>query len=494
MVESALETQTIVGLEIHVQLKTATKMFCGCPVKYDAEPNSCVCPVCLGHPGALPVINRRAVEASLLVAAALNCDIASRTKWDRKSYYYPDMPKNYQISQYDQPLGGPGFFEIPTAAGTKRIRIRRAHLEEDAGKNIHDTPGCTLVDLNRAGTPLLEIVTEPDIASAEEAYSFCVELQRLVTYLGVSEASMQKGQMRFEPNVNVVIRQDGHEHKTPISEVKNLNSFRSVRNAVNYEHDRQVMAWQADPQYLLGQAPNENRGWNDDKGVTEFQRGKEAAHDYRYFPDPDLVPLVVTDEMKRSAGTSISELPLARRRRLCEEIGLTTKDADTIVGHRPTADLFDEALSEGAPPDVLGKQFVNVWLRLANDRDGEVTDLGVGAAQMAALATMTKRGTINKTAANRLAETLLDRTESPEQLAEELGLLQVQDSAATQAWVDEAFAHNEQAVRDALTSPKKAKKAAGFLRGQVMGISKGQADPNLVGRLIEKKLAEAAQK
>jgi len=492
VVDSSITTKTVVGLEIHVQLATNSKMFCGCAVEFEAEPNSRVCPVCLGHPGSLPVINRAAVEKGMLTAMALNCEMASRTKWDRKSYYYPDLPKNYQISQYDQPLGGPGYFEIPTEDGTKRIRIRRAHLEEDAGKNIHDVGNHTLVDLNRTGTPLLEIVTEPDIGSPDEAYTFCVELQRLVTYLGVSEASMEKGQMRFEPNINVVIVADDQEYRTPISEVKNLNSFRWVRSAIAYEHERQVAAWLDDRNYVLGKAPNENRGWNDDKGVTEFQRGKEAAHDYRYFPDPDLVPLDVSANMLDGIRARLPELPLARRERLCREAGLPPEDADTIVGHRGTADLFEGALSEGGPSEILRKQFVNVWLRLANDRHAPVTDLGVSAARMAELAKLTKAGTVNKTAAKRLAEAMLERLEPPESLAKELGLIQVQDTGATQAWVDEVLAANEQAVSDAVSNPKKTKKAVGFLRGQVMQLSKGQADPILTGQLIEKRLAERA--
>ena len=235
-----IEVRAIIGLEIHVQLSTKSKLFCACPVRPEAPPNTCVCAVCLGQPGSLPVLNRRAVEHSILTGLALNCEISRHTKWDRKSYFYPDLPKNYQISQYDLPLAHNGHFDVPIEGGMRRVRIRRAHLEEDAGKNIHDTPGCTLVDLNRTGTPLLEIVTEPDLTSAEETYAFCIELQRLVTYLGVSEGNMQKGQMRFEPNVNVAIVEEGAEVRTPISEIKNLNSFRSVRDAIAFEIDRQV--------------------------------------------------------------------------------------------------------------------------------------------------------------------------------------------------------------------------------------------------------------
>lgn len=487
-----MHVRTIIGMEIHVQLRTRTKMFCGCPLKFEAPPNSCVCPVCLGLPGALPVINRRAVEFSILTGMALNCRVARFTKWDRKSYYYPDMPKNYQISQYDLPLSSEGFFDVPSDAETRRVRIRRAHLEEDAGKNTHDVPGCSLVDLNRAGTPLLEIVTEPDLGSADEAYHFAVELQRLVTCLGVSEGNMKKGQMRFEPNVNLAIQTDGGEVRTPIAEIKNLNSFRAVRDAIAYETQRQLAAWEEDHDYQIGRKPNENRGWNSDRGVTEYQRPKEAAHDYRYFPDPDLVPLDVTDDMLANVRALLPELPLARRARYVQSLGLATKDAETIVEHRATADLFEAVLSQGAAADIVAKQFVNIWLSLANDRGVAVTDLPVDAARMADLAKLISDGRISRTAANQVASVMLDRSEAPGALAEALGLVQIQDAGATEAWVAKALEENAGAVKDAVGNPKKAKAAAGFLRGQVMKLSGGKADPRLVGELIDKRLSELA--
>lgn len=509
------DIRPIIGLEIHVQLATQSKLFCACAVSSDASPNSSVCPVCLGHPGTLPVINRSAVERAILTGLALRCSLARHTKWDRKSYFYPDLPKNYQISQYDIPIAQDGTFDVLIDGTIRPVRIRRAHLEEDAGKNIHDTAGCTLIDLNRAGTPLLEIVTEPDLTSAEETYAFCVELQQLVTYLGVSEGNMQKGQMRFEPNVNVAILENDQEFRTPICEVKNLNSFRSVRDAIAFEIDRQIAEWESNRDYVLGTAPNENRGWNQDRGVTEFQRGKEAVQDYRYFPDPDLVPLALSDEWLSRITTKLPELPLARRARFVASLGLDEKDADTIVGHRATADLFEAVLVHLAPErqtpanatcvsasdahsmkattmtpsgEVATKQFVNAWLKLANDRGVPVTDLGIDAPRMAELARIAHDGTVNKTAANQLAEAMLERGESPTALANELGLVQIRDAGETESWVAETFAANESAVRDALNNPKKAKAATGFLRGQVMKISGGKADPRLVGELIEKRI------
>ncbi len=490
MSSGGITTRVLVGMEVHVQLATRTKLFCGCAVEFAAVPNSRVCPVCAGMPGALPVLNRQAVEYSIAVGLALNCRIAPFTRWDRKSYFYPDLPKNYQISQNDLPLAADGYLDVNDNGQTRRVRIRRAHLEEDAGKNIHDTPGCTLVDLNRAGTPLLEIVTEPDIHSAEQAYAFATELQRLVTYLGASEGNMQKGQMRFEPNVNVIISKDGAEYRTPISEVKNLNSFRSVREAVAYEARRQVEEWQRDNGYLLGMRPNENRGWLDDRGVTEFQRGKEAAHDYRYFPDPDLAPVEITATWLDCVRRQMPELPRVRQARLEKDSRISPKEAEIIVADRATADLFEAAVAAGGPSEALARQFVNVWSALANERGVTVAGLHVDATRMGRLARLTTDGTISATAAKQIAERMLESTDDPAALAETLGLVQVQDADQTAAWVTQAFAENEQAVRDAAANPKKAQKAAGYLRGQVMRISGGKADPRLVGRLIEERLAQ----
>jgi len=477
-------------MEIHVQLRTRSKLFCGCPVKTDAPPNSCVCEVCLGHPGALPVLNRQALELSIRAGLALHCEIASITQWDRKSYFYPDLPKGYQISQYDQPVAQNGFFEFEVAGTLKKVRIRRAHLEEDAGKNIHDTPGCTLVDLNRAGTPLLEIVTEPDIETSEQAYVFCSELQRLMMHFGLSEASMQKGQMRFEPNVNLVITRDGIEYKTPIAEVKNINSFRFVRDAIAFEAQRQRREWESDNGYLLGQRPNENRGWNSERGVTEFQRGKEGAEDYRYFPDPDLPAIEISNELCERFHADLPERPVAIRRRFIAEYGLTPSDAEKIISDRGTASLFERVVALGAPGGITGKQFVNVWSSLANSKGVPIAELEISPVHLAELAKVTENGTINKSAVGKIAEAMLDSDESPTVLAEKLGLVQMRDVAATEAWVDRALSQNPKAVAEAVSDSKKAGAAAGFLRGQVMKLSRGTADPKIVGELLELKLRE----
>lgn len=491
-----MKIRPIIGLEIHVQLATRSKLFCSCAVEFAAEPNSRVCPVCLGMPGTLPVMNRAAYELAVRAALALNCRIARFTKWDRKSYYYPDMPKNYQISQYDLPLSSEGYFEVPTADGSlKRIGIIRAHLEEDAGKNLHEGLAYTRVDLNRAGTPLLEIVTKPDLSDADEAYAFCVELQRLVQYLGISEANMQQGQMRFEPNVNVAITDGGVEYRTPISEVKNLNSFRSVRAAIAYEIDRQVKAWQADHNYTLDKVGKLNFGWDDAREVTEFQRGKEESHDYRYFPDPDLVPVTAEDAWIEQVRREIGELPLARQARFMRDFGMTAKDCEVILADRATADLYDGAIVAGADAKVLTKQMVGVWNHLASARGVSIGSLGIAPATVADLAKAVQDAAISATAAAQVAEEIVNRGpaagEGVQAIAARLGVVQERDEGATQKWVEDAFAANPQAVADARgTNERKAKAAPGFLRGQVMKISQGKADPKLVGDLIERKLDE----
>jgi len=493
---SDTETRLIVGMEIHVQVRTRSKMFCACPVVYDAPPNSAVCPVCLGHPGTLPVMNREAVGQAVRVGLALNCQIAAFTKWDRKSYFYPDLPKNYQISQYDLPIARDGWFEFLSShppfamreSRFTRVRIRRAHLEEDAGRNVHDQPGCSLIDFNRAGTPLIEIVTEPDLASAEDCCTFAVELQRLTRHLGVSDGVMQKGQMRFEPNVNLSIVADGREFRTPISEIKNLNSFKAIRHAVEFEARRQLREWQSDPGYVLGERPNENRGWNDAQGITEYQRPKEAAHDYRYFPDPDLLPVRFESASVDRLRRGLPEAPVRRRARWVESFAISAVHAETICEDRETAELFEQAVGAGGPADVLAKQFVNVWAALANERGVSIAALGVSPSDLAQLAQLVSAGTVSATASTQLAARMIETPGSPARLAAQLGLVQERDTDATQAWVDEAFRVHAQAVADALSNPKKSTQAAGFIRGQVMKLSAGRADPTLAGELIERKL------
>src|SRR3954451_12155702 len=383
--------KVLVGMEIHVQLNTNSKMFTGAANGFGGEPNTQVDPQVLGLPGALPVMNKRAVEHSIKVGLALGCKIARHTKWDRKSYYYPDLPKNYQISQYDLPLCGEGTFEILGEDGQpKTVRIRRAHLEEDAGKLLHEAPGGfaidhSIVELNRAGTPLLEIVTEPDFSTPHEVKTFAEELQKLVQFLGVSEAQMQMGQMRFEPNINVHITDEqGVVHKTAITEIKNLNSFSVLERATAYEAQRQIHAW-VDTGSL---GRKSTYGWDESIESTFHQRDKEDAHDYRYFPDPDLTPVEVSDEWLGELKSRVGELPAARRQRYADALGLSPADAAALASDRRTGDLFEEAVRLGAAPKRASNLVTNTLAQVANERGRPVHDLGLSGKRVAEVAAL----------------------------------------------------------------------------------------------------------
>jgi len=483
-----LTSQVIVGLEIHVQLATESKMFCACPNRFGDEPNSNVCPVCLGSPGSLPVMNRKAYEFAVRTAMALNCQITPFTKWDRKSYYYPDLPKNYQISQYDLPLSANGHLEITVNGQPKKIRIRRLHLEEDAGKLLHEgNVGFSQVDLNRAGTPLMEIVTEPDIESAEEARIFGTELRTLVRTLGVSEANMQEGHMRLEPNVNLIIRKDGREYKTPIAEVKNLGSLRALERAVAYEERRQLAEWERTG-VTLQTGTKSTRGWDEAQGQTVLQREKEEAHDYRYFPDPDLMPVTPEEAWLDELRKTLPELPTLRRKRFKKEFGFSEKDAATLVEDRETADLFERALSLDAPVRILCNHFIGFWSKHANDRGATIAQLGLSAERLAALAKMVGEGQINPTAAAAIAEKMLAGNDDPQSIAHKENLIQVSDTSALEKILDEVIQANAQAFEDARTPGKKQQKAFGFLLGQVMQKSRGQANPQVVNQILQKKI------
>ena len=483
-----LEYKVIVGLEIHVHLATKTKIFCGCELVYGDTANTHVCPVCIGMPGSLPVMNKQALEFSILTGLALNCKIAPFTKWDRKSYYYPDLPKNYQISQYDLPFSEHGFIEIPIEGGeTKKIRILRAHLEEDAGKNTHTLGNFSAVDLNRAGTPLLEIVTEPDMNSPQEVGALARELQRIVRFLGVSEADMQKGHMRFEPNINLHITRNGELFKTPISEVKNLNSFRAIERSIAYEVKRQLHEFKETGKTL--QMGNKcTYGWDDDKQVTVLQREKEEAHDYRYFPDPDLVPVEVDDVWLGEIKSRLCELPIQMQLRFEKDYGLSDYDAGVLTGDRGTAEFFDAAVKLGADAKRVCNLLTQTGLKLANEKGVSVDQLGISPDNLAKLAQMADAGDVSATAATTIFEEMAATGGEPMQIAEAKNLIQKSDAGEIEALVDAVLAENAQAVEDAKDNPKKAKKAMGFLTGQVIKKSKGQANPKVVSQLLNKKL------
>jgi aspartyl-tRNA(Asn)/glutamyl-tRNA(Gln) amidotransferase subunit B len=368
---------TIIGLEVHVQLSTASKLFCGCSTRFGAEPNTQTCPVCTGMPGSLPVMNQEAFRLALKTAIALNCEIPVYTKWDRKQYYYPDLPKGYQISQYDLPMSQHGYLEISDAKGrfaTKRVRIRRAHLEEDAGKSLHDEisgKADSLIDLNRTGTPLLEIVSEPDLRSAAEAKAFLTELKLLLTYIGVSDCNMQEGSLRVDANVNLHLA-DANESQaaTPIVEIKNMNSFRAVERALEYEAQRQYAVWQETGQ-RIGDVPKQTRGWDDEAGITRGQRSKEESSDYRYFPDPDLAPVKVAPAEVEAVRNSLGELPATLRNRLESEFGLSSYNADVLVNQgRAFVDYFFGAYNVAKDGTRVAAWVINDISRTLNENPG----------------------------------------------------------------------------------------------------------------------------
>jgi aspartyl-tRNA(Asn)/glutamyl-tRNA(Gln) amidotransferase subunit B len=497
--------RVLVGLEIHVQLATHSKMFTAAPngaTNFGAEPNSLVDEQVLGLPGVLPVMNRRAVEYSIKVGLALGCKIARHTKWDRKSYYYPDLPKNYQISQYDLPLCYEGEFELPAAGGSvggaaggagggesqgTRIRIRRAHLEEDAGKLLHEAPGGhpidhSIVDLNRAGTPLLEIVTEPDLVTPEQVRLFAQELQRVVQYLGVSEGQMQMGHMRFEPNINVHITDaDDQVHKTAITEIKNLNSFSVLERATAYEINRQIAEWTETGS--LGR--KSTMGWDESTGRTFLQREKEEAHDYRYFPDPDLVPVEIDDAWLTELKSQVGELPAARRKRYIETLGLSVADAGILISDRATGDFFEAALTAANGSPRVATLILTHGRRLSNLRSKPLHQIGVSPQRFAEVAALIDQNKIAPSSATAIFDRLAEADAPAAQIATELGLIQVSDTAAIDTAIDAAIAANPKAVAD-FKSGKQA--ALGSLVGAVMKSGKG-LNPKLVQERLRQKLA-----
>jgi len=500
-----------VGLEIHVELATKSKMFTRVanPAQagyFDREPNSLIDPVVAALPGTLPVMNRRAVEMSIEVGLALGCRIAKHSKWDRKNYFYPDLPKGYQISQYDLPLCAEGALEIPSAAGgAKRIGIIRAHLEEDTGKLGHELPGGvryegSLVDLNRAGTPLLEIVTAPDFDRAEDVVTFARELRLICTFLGVSEGIMQKGHMRFEPNVNVLLElDDGRRIATPVVEIKNLNSFKALRGAIDHEFERQPKAWMQDGREM-GPGTKSTRGWDDERAVTVLQRTKEDAHDYRYFPDPDLVPVTVDDAWLARLRSTLPELPVQRRARYETIYGLAPVDARVLTEERTTCFFFeacvkactDAGMSEAKSGFSAGKLLLNAGAKRANERGVAIESLGITPAQVAEVISLREMNSIGPQAADQLFGLLCehgDAAVTASTLAERNGLSQVRDEGQLDAWVAAAIEAQPQAAAD-VAAGKVA--AVGRLVGHVMKLSGGKADAKAINEKLMAKLKGGA--
>jgi len=486
----------VVGLEVHVQLLTRSKLFCGCPNRFNPdEPNTQTCPVCLGLPGSLPVMNRRAFELSLKTAIALNCKIARFTKWDRKQYYYPDLPRGYQISQYGLPFSHDGWLDIELEDGEpRRIRIIRAHLEEDAGRNLHDESGRgreSRVDLNRTGTPLLEIVSHPDIRSPAEARTYLEELRLLLTFLDVSDCNMQEGSLRCDANINLHIpREDGSTVATPVVEVKNMNSFRNVELALEYEARRQFAEWR-DTGETIDDVSKQTRGWDAQRAVTFAQRGKEEASDYRYFPDPDLVSVTMTDDEVSVLRKAVCEFPAARRKRFQDELGLSAYDSQVIVSQGGSfADYFEQTAEQCGDAKQAANWITQDVQRELNERHCGIEDFALPAAVLADLLKRVQQRTLTTSSAREVFSLLVvsidngqpvdaDRIDA---IVQERGLATVSDTGELDSVISAVIERNEKASED-FRSGKQA--AIGRLIGEVMREIKG-ADPRTVRtRIIE---------
>lgn len=487
-----MDYRTVIGLEVHVQLLTHTKLFCGCSTQFGLPPNSATCPVCIGMPGVLPVMNRHAFELALKAAVALNCWIAPFTKWDRKNYYYPDLPKNYQISQYDLPFSDDGWLDIETADGPKRIRIIRVHLEEDAGKMLHDEQGGgrdSLVDLNRAGTPLLEIVSEPDLASPEEAKAYLEEIRLLLRELEVSDCEMQEGSLRCDANVNIHVPQpDGSVAATPIVEVKNLNSFRAVERAMRYEAQRQYEEFQRTGQ-RLGQVPKATAGWNEARGVTVVQRRKEEASDYRYFPEPDLVPVQVDEAWLACVRAGLGELPAAQRVRLHEQYQLSDYDAGVLTQQgRPFVAYFEAVARLCGDAKEACNWMTNQVLQTLNERKLTLGEFPLPPQALAGLISQRRSTGLNPQRTREVYARMIDTGVSAEQAMRELGFQVISDEGQLVELVRRAIAANPKAVAD---YKKGKQKAADAIKGAVMRETRGMAKTELVQKILTEELQKS---
>jgi aspartyl-tRNA(Asn)/glutamyl-tRNA(Gln) amidotransferase subunit B len=474
--------EPVIGLEVHVQLLTATKAFCGCSNQFGAPPNTNVCPVCLGLPGALPVLNERAVEFATLAALAINCHVNERSIFARKNYFYPDLPKGYQISQFDKPLAEHGWIEVPTPQGIKRIGITRLHMEEDAGKSIHDgfpdSATRTYVDLNRCGTPLIEIVSEPDIRTPDEAYEYLTRLKEILLYTAVSDCNMEEGSLRCDANVSV--RPRGQEKFGTKAEVKNVNSFRFIRAALEYEIERQVEVIESG-----GRVVQETRLWNANEGRTCSMRSKEQAHDYRYFPEPDLPPLILTPHLKAEVAKLMPELPEARRKRMIAEYEISEQDAQTITATRPFADYFEEGAKKVKTPRRLANVLLGEQSGRLNAKGLTFDQSPISLSGNVMAANLLDEGKINSKQLKQLFDTAFETGEDFGVVYEREKPQQITDPAAIEKMIDEIIAANPKQVEQYRGGKKTV---AAFFVGQVMKLSKGQANPALLNELVTKKL------
>ncbi len=472
-----MEYEAVIGLETHVQLKTKSKMWCGCANEFGALPNTNVCPVCLGMPGVLPVANEEALRLTALTGLLLNCENPGYAKFERKNYFYPDAPKNYQVTQYDKPSTQNGWVEFEFGGGIERVRITRAHLEEDVGKNFHFERNSG-VDFNRAGVPLLEIVSEPDIRSSDMAYEYLNALKDILIYGGVSDCDMEKGMVRCD--VNVSVRPKGQKELGAKIEIKNMNSFSGVRRALEYEIPRQIEEVKRG-----GKLHQETRRWDDVTGITETMRSKEMAHDYRYFPEPDLMPFMPTEKWREEVKLRVVELPLARKRRFMETYQLPASDARTFVDDVPLGDYFERVAALSTNAKAVANWVINNLRAKLTESGGTLREIKFPDKAIPELISLVESGKISTRIAQDVFSEMFASGDLPSAIVEKKGLVQVSDTGAIEKFCEEAIAANPRSAED-YRAGKVA--ALNFLKGQVMKLSKGKANPNVVGEILERKL------
>ena len=471
--------EAVIGLEVHAQMLTETKVFCGCSTKFGSGPNTQTCEICIGMPGVLPVLNKKALEYAIRTGLATNCTISSYSRFARKNYFYPDLPKGYQISQYEHPICEHGFIEVAVDGETRRIGITRIHMEEDAGKNIHEGGGnYSFVDLNRAGVPLMEIVSEPDIRSPKEASEYMKKLRAILRYLDVCDGNMEEGSLRCDANVSV--RPVGQKEFGTRAEVKNINSFRFVEKAVEYEIKRQIKVIEEG-----GKIVQETRLWDSGKGITESMRSKEEAHDYRYFPEPDLVPIIAERKWIDDIMAGLPELPDARKGRFVLEYGIPEYDADLLTSEKAVADWFEDAVRAGGQAKSVSNWMMGDLMRFLNEENKSLEECPMKPAQLAGMLKLVEKGTISGKIAKTVFEEMYRTGKDAGEIVKEKGLVQISDESAIEKAVDEVIAGHPQEVERFRSGDEKL---LGFFVGQVMKSTKGKANPKMLNELLKKKL------